>query len=62
MRIFVGTLAVRVRALARPPACLREEAEGGKSVEGLEVECQTGEEEGEICYIWSPACHIFTAF
>lgn len=54
-------LRVCARSPARPPAC-EKEAEGGKSVEGLEVECQTGEEEGEICYIWSPACHIFTAF
>lgn len=32
------------------------------SVERVEVECQTGEEEGGICNIWFPVCHISTAF
>lgn len=28
----------------------------------VEVECQTGEEEGRICNIWFPVCHVSTAF
>lgn len=32
------------------------------SVERVEVECQTDEEEGGICTIWFPVCHFSAAF